>query len=148
MTGAGQNKRTEAIREMIDHRLKSISQAAADALPAHSHLDEDTISAFVEGRLGAGESKPVLAHLTSCGNCRRVSAQLLRLDEIEAESAPQTVEEEPGRMRAFLSHLASLVPSADEDVVFAYQNPPADDRREQPDAPKTESDEGKNTDKS
>jgi hypothetical protein len=72
-------KQTEAIREMIDYRLKSMSAESA-ALPAESHLDEDTISAFVEGRLAASESRPVLSHLTACRSCRQASAQLLRLE--------------------------------------------------------------------
>src|SRR4030095_13060261 len=108
---------------MIDHRLKSISASAAMSLPPESHLDEDTISAFVEGRLGAAESKPVLSHLTTCGSCRRVSAQLVRLEnQIDADTEPENVSEEPGRLKAFLANLQSLVP-AGEDVVFAYQNP-------------------------
>jgi len=107
VTGREPNKSTEAIREMIDHRLKSISASATIALPPESHLDEDTISAFVEGRLGANESKPVLSHLTACGSCRRTSAQILRLDEIAPEPVAQPAEETPGRIRDFLSNLPS-----------------------------------------
>ena len=128
MTGRGANKSTEAIREMIDHRLKSVSESATLALPAESHLDEDTISAFVEGRMGTAESKPVLSHLTACGVCRRASAHLLQLEnQIEGESEPE--QEEPGRLQAFLSNLQSLVPS-NEEVVFAYENPKDEDREE------------------
>ena len=129
MSDGGPNKSTEAIRDMIDHRLKSLSEAEPLTLPSGSHLDEDTISAFVEGRLGTTESKPVLSHLTACGPCRRASAQLVRLEnQIDAESPSAAVEEEPGRLRAFLSNLPSLVPSAEEEVVFAYQNPEAEEK--------------------
>lgn len=123
MTGREPNKNTEAIREMIDYRLKSISASATIALPLESHLDEDTISAFVEGRLSATESKPVLSHLTACGSCRRVSAELVRVEnQIDAEPEPGSEAEEPGRLQAFLTNLQSLV-TPGEDVVFAYQNP-------------------------
>lgn len=131
MTGRGLNKNPEAIRKMIDHRLKSLSRAETVNLPLASHLDEDTISAFVEGRLGTAESKPVLSHLTACGVCRRASAHLVRLeDEVTADNAAQTTDDEPGRLRAFLSNLSSMVPAGDEEVVFAYQNPDAGEQPE------------------
>jgi hypothetical protein len=138
VTGREPNKSTEAIREMIDHRLKSISASATIALPAESHLDEDTISAFVEGRLSATEARPVLSHLTACGLCRRTSAQILRLDDIAPDTVAQPTEETSGRIRDFLSQLPSLISSTGEDVVFAYQNPASEEEKEQagdPDAP-------------
>lgn len=138
MTGRQPNKSTEAIREMIDHRLKSISASATIALPPESHLDEDTISAFVEGRLSANESKPVLSHLTACGSCRLVSAELVRVEnQIEAEPEPGSAPEEPGRLQALLANLQSLV-TPGEDVVFAYQNPPGEEDREKSDEPTSE----------
>lgn len=131
MTGGGLNKKIEAIREMIDHRLKSLSAAATVDLPSASHLDEDTISAFVEGRLSPGESKPVVAHLTACRSCRHASAQLVRLEnQIDTHTTPESLAEEPSRLQAFISNLSSLVPSAGEEVVFAYQNPPVEEDRE------------------
>lgn len=134
MTARGSNKSTEAIREMIDHRLKSISASTTMTLPPESHLDEDTISAFVEGRLSAVESKPVLSHLTDCGSCRLVSAHLLRLEnQIDDEIAASP--EEPGRLQAFISNLQSLVGSPGEDVVFAYQHPEAEEDREESNQP-------------
>lgn len=134
MTGRGLNKNPEAIREMIDHRLKSLSEAETVNLLSASHLDEDTISAFVEGRLGTTESKPVLSHLTACGFCRRASAQLVRLeDEVTTGAVAQTGDDEPGRLRAFLSNLSSIVPAPGEEVVFAYQNPDAAEQSEAPD---------------
>jgi hypothetical protein len=146
VTGREPNKSTEAIREMIDHRLKSISASATMALPAESHLDEDTISAFVEGRLSATEARPVLSHLTSCGLCRRTSAQVLQLDEVAPDNVTQPMEETTGRIRDFLSQLPSLVSSTGEDVVFAYQNPASEEEKEQAEVTdsgaKAESDEG------
>jgi hypothetical protein len=44
------------------------------------HLDDDLLSAFVEGRLGDAESKPVTTHLVDCGFCRNVTAELVRLE--------------------------------------------------------------------
>lgn len=144
MSGHGINKDQEAIREMIDHRLKSLSAAETVTLSPESHLDEDTISAFVEGRLATNESRPILSHLTACGLCRRASAHLVRLEnQVEAEIPAQAAAEEPGRLRAFLSDLTSVV-KTDEEVVFAYQNPLAEDEQETSDASsKAESDTNK-----
>ncbi|HKP36423.1 MAG TPA: hypothetical protein VJT71_06165 [Pyrinomonadaceae bacterium] len=131
---------------MIDHRLKSISASAVAALPEDSHLDEDAISAFVEGRLGTVESRPVLSHLTACSTCRRASADLVRLEnQIDAESEPMQEPEETGRLQAFLSNLQSLVPDGSDEVVFAYQNP---DEEEEPADPAANPDEKPSPDKS
>jgi hypothetical protein len=143
VTGREPNKSTEAIREMIDHRLKSISASATIAFPPESHLDEDTISAFVEGRLSAHEARPVLSHLTACGLCRRTSAQVLQLDEVTPDNVTQPMEETPSRIRDFLSQLPSLVSSSGEDVVFAYQNPSEEDEKEQAEDPDARSGESK-----
>ena len=126
---------------MIDHRLKSISETEGATLSSESHLDEDTISAFVEGRLEATESKTVVTHLTACGSCRRVSAQLVRLEN-QLDAEPESAEEEPGRLQAFLSNLSSIVSPGGEDVVFAYQNPPAEKEQSEPDGPHAESSQG------
>jgi hypothetical protein len=139
VTTRGKITKTEAIRTMIDHRLKSISETEGATLSSVSHLDEDTISAFVEGRLEATESKTVVTHLTACGSCRRASAQLVRLEnQIDAE--PGAAPEEPGRLQAFLSNLSSVVSPGGEDVVFAYQNP-AEEKSEQSDDTPAESNE-------
>jgi hypothetical protein len=94
-----------------------------------THLDEDALSVFVEGRLGEAEAAPIIKHLVGCGSCRRITAQLIRLDAALAEAAPEMppTKDEPGRIRRLLGELASRVfPSAGDDAVFAY-HAPADD---------------------
>jgi hypothetical protein len=103
-----------------------ISQLAG-AYPAGAHLDEDALSAFVEGRLGDAESAPLISHLVACNSCRRFTAELVRLESelghVEGSAPPSA--EEPGRIRNLLENLASRVlPTSDE--VFAY-HAPADD---------------------
>ena len=142
---AGLNKETETIRELIDQRLKAVSASELSAAPAGPHIDEDTIAAFVEGRLADDECQPVLAHLAACGSCRRASAQIVQLEnQIEVESAAETPEE-TGRLEALLSRFGSLVPSAGEEVVFAYQNPEEEGGFEKPNTDGTESDDGETT---
>jgi hypothetical protein len=122
------NRETEGIRRMIHGHLRRRALVAPPMLAA-AHLDEDALSAFTEGRLSETESAPVVKHLVSCSFCRRITAQLVRLDSEVGESAQVSpvAQEEPGRIRRLLDDLASRVfPSSDDDAVFAY-HAPADD---------------------
>ena len=129
------DKKTETIRGMIAQRLKAVAAAELSHLPTEPHLDEDMIAAFVEGRLGDSECQPVLAHLASCGACRRASAQMVQLEnQVDAEPASD-VAEEAGRLEALLSKFGSLVSASGEEVVFAYQNPEEEaENKAQPDS--------------
>jgi Putative zinc-finger len=122
------DKEGDRVRRMVHQHLQGRA-LVAPAAAVGAHLDEDALSAFVEGRLSRLESAPLVRHLVTCGSCRNITAQLIRLEtELsgdEAEVAPQ--QEEPGRIRRLLADLAARVlPSSEEDVVFAY-HAPADD---------------------
>jgi hypothetical protein len=106
---------------MIHHRLKTYTEVEAP----DAHPDEDTICAFVEGRLEEAGSLQMVSHLIACAPCRHTTAQLTRLDsQINGENDLTLQDEGPGRVRLLLEGLASrVIPSAEEDVVFAYQNP-------------------------
>ena len=117
------DKKAETIREMIGQRLKAVAAAELSQVPTQLHLDEDVIAAFVEGRLLDNECQPVLAHLAACGLCRRSSAQMVQLENQVDAVSESDVAEEPGRLEALLSKFGSLVPSAGEEVVFAYHSP-------------------------
>ena len=125
--GQKPNAETETIRQLIDRRLKT--RLAAEAVSAHSddHLDDDSMAAFVEGRLEENESSSLISHLVQCSSCRYTTAQLVRLEsqvDPESEAAPDA---SPGRMRSFIESLAArITPSFEEDAVFAYQNPEPD----------------------
>jgi hypothetical protein len=121
------NAETEGIRRLIDRRLKT--RLAAEAVVAHfdDHLDEDSISAFVEGRLEEAESSSLISHLVQCSSCRYITAQLVRLESRVDSESEATAEEGPGRLRSFIDRLAAhLTPSFEEDAVFAYQDPEPD----------------------
>jgi hypothetical protein len=122
------NRETDGIRRMIHQHLRR-NALVAPAISASSHLDEDALSAFTEGRLTEAESKPVVKHLVACTFCRHITAQLVRLDSEVGATVPGSAptEEEPGRIRRVLKDLASrLVVPSDEGAVFAY-HAPADD---------------------
>ena len=138
------NRETEGIRLMIHQHLQ---RSATNALPivADVHLDEDALSAFVEGRLTEQESAPVIQHLVGCGFCRRATAQLIRLESEIGQTdagAQEAMPQEPGRIRSLLDDLASRVlPQSEGDAVFAYHAPAEDFK------PKTEAAESDNEEK-
>lgn len=108
---------------MIHQRLRTTTEEKG----LEDHPDEDTICAFIEGRLEEAGSSQMVSHLIACGSCRRITAQATRLDsQVNSEyNAPwEEAEAEPGHLRTILEGLAARVlPVAEEDVVFAYQNP-------------------------
>lgn len=116
----------DRMREIVAQRLKSVAASELSNLPAGAHVDEDLIAAFVEGRLTDTECKPVLSHLAACGLCRRTSAQFVQLENQIDADVLTPADEEPGRLEALLSRLRSAVPSANDEVVFAYENPEED----------------------
>jgi hypothetical protein len=121
------NKENERLRRIVHEHLRRRSSSASS--PIGAHLDEDALNAFIEGRLSETESAPVVKHLVSCNNCRHITAQLVRLEmEMAGKDTGATLQtEKPSHIRTFLSELAARVlPSSDEDVVFAY-HAPADD---------------------
>jgi anti-sigma factor RsiW len=119
-------KETEAIRYLIHERLKA--RLATESRLLESHLDEDAICAFVEGRLDEAESSPVISHLIACASCRQTTAQLIRLgSQFDPETESTALEENPGRVPQLLERLAAnLTPSLEEDAVFAYHDPAAE----------------------
>jgi anti-sigma factor ChrR (cupin superfamily) len=128
--------RKDCIREIVAQRLRSVAASELSNVPAGSHVDEDLIAAFVEGRLTDTECKPVLSHLAACGLCRRTSSQFVQLEnQIDADIVTPA-DEEPGRLESLLARLREAVPSADEEVVFAYENP--EDESEHPQDSKDE----------
>lgn len=129
------NKGTMGIRRMLHEHLRNRAQAA-QPMVAVTHLDEDALSAFVEGRLSENESLPVVKHLVACSFCRNITAQLVRLDSEVGENnlISPAAAEEPGRMRRLLDDLASRVfPGSEEESVFAY-HAPADDFKKKDEA--------------
>ena len=115
----------EAVRAMVHCRLNSFASVKTEPISATLHLDEDAMSAFVEGQLSENETRSIISHLTSCGSCRDFTARLIRLEStFTADEVSTMVEDAPSRLRQFLERFASqLIPSGGEDAVFAYQNP-------------------------
>ena len=118
-------KETEAIRYLIHERLRA--RLATESRPLESHLDEDAICAFVEGRLEEAESSPVISHLIACASCRQTTAQLIRFgSQFDPENDSTASDESPERVPFFERMASRLTPSLEEDAVFAYHDPAAE----------------------
>jgi hypothetical protein len=121
-------KEMEAIRYLVDQRLKFCPPGGATTIASEGHLDEDAVSAFVEGRIEENESSSIVSHLVACGTCRDATARLIRLESLAMDDDEVIVPgHSPSRLRQWLEDLtAQVVPSTGEDAVFAYQNPDMD----------------------
>jgi hypothetical protein len=135
---------------MIHQHLQRSAMIAPPVATA-VHLDEDALSAFVEGRLTETESAPVIQHLVGCGFCRRATAQLIRLESEVGSTdvgASEAAQDEPGRIRTLLDDLASRVlPQSEGDAVFAY-HAPAEDFKPKAETAASDSAEAKSEDES
>lgn len=86
------------------------------------HLDQDTLSAFVEGSLNRQAGESAVGHLVACSYCRHISAELIRLDLEFADSAPAEINTTaaPSTISAVLSGLFSKIFGTSDGAVFAH----------------------------
>ena len=109
------------IQGLLDRYLASSSKGiTAEA----GHIDDDSLSAFVEGTLNRRESDSIVSHLVDCGFCRHTTAELVRLDLAFAEEeAPARIVEaaEPSKMSEVLSGIFSKIFGTTDGAVFAHE---------------------------
>ncbi len=133
----GFNQDYQKISALLGNYLRREQLEATET--TDSHLNEDALSAFVEGNLSRQESKPIISHLAGCGSCRNITAQLIRLEmafEDEVVPAYQAVQPEAGRLKKFFSDLVSRVFPVD-DAVFAHESKPEETEKITDDEPLT-----------
>jgi len=123
-----------AIRRLIDARLKARTrQNAARAVAGHP--DEDVINAFVEGWLEESDSKSLISHLVSCPSCLHLTAQLIRSDPATEDVVSPSAAADQGPLQRFFERLATgVMPSTQEDAVFAYQDKGETESAEKPES--------------
>lgn len=87
------------------------------------HLDDDTISAFVEGNLSELEAKPITIHLVECLFCRHITAELIKLDFAFAGDTQAFAfnNEDPTNVADVLSGILSRIFGSNDEAVFAHQ---------------------------
>lgn len=113
------------IQGLVDNylRFRSTNEIAGN----DKHLDEDSLTAFVEGNLSQRESAPVMRHLVDCSFCRHVTAELVRLDFAFADeevAVPVAARQsEPTSVSDVLSNLLSRIFGTSDSAVLAHQEP-------------------------
>lgn len=109
------------IQGLLDRYLNR--RAASSIATQQTHLDEDSLTAFVEGNLSERESKPIVSHLVDCSFCRHVTAELVRLDLAFADEKVQSVaqESQPSKISEVLNNLLAKIFGHGDSAVFAHQ---------------------------
>ncbi len=122
MENKGQiNSENIQIQGLLDRYLRLKGNGL---LAAGQHLDEDLLTAFVEGNLRQRESQPIVKHLIDCSFCRHITAELIKLDfALADEEAVQVAVDDgkPSRVSDVLSGLLSRIFVTTDDAVFAHQ---------------------------
>lgn len=87
------------------------------------HLDQDALTAFVEGSLTRRETPPIVNHLIKCSFCRHITAELVRLDLAFADNEEVFAvnEKQPSKVSEVLSGLLTRIFGNSENAVFAHQ---------------------------
>jgi hypothetical protein len=111
------------IQGLLDRYLASRNRQSEAAA---GHIEEDSLSAFVEGTLNKRESESIVSHLVDCGFCRHATAELVRLDLAFAEeNIPTAIKgsSEPSKISEVLSGLFSKIFGTSDGAVFAHEEP-------------------------
>ena len=109
------------IQGLLDRYLK-VRSVENVAFTSQDHLDEDTLSAFIEGNIKEREAKPIVSHLVDCTFCRNITTELVRLDlafEGTAESN-KTAETQPTKIADVLGGILNRIFGSNEGAVFAH----------------------------
>ena len=125
------------IQGLIDRYLKA---KTVNNNAEGQHLDEDSLTAFVEGNLSKRESMPIVSHLVDCSFCRHITAELVRLDlafAIEEIPLAAAQIEQPSKISEVLNGLLARIFGTNDAAVFAHQ----EDEKPQEESKKTEDEE-------
>lgn len=114
------NSQELQIQGLIDRYLR-VKNSTATA--PQNHLDEDSLTAFVEGNLSETEAKPIVNHLIDCSFCRHVTSELVRLDLAFEEQPAQALasESQPSKVSEVLNNLLSRIFGTNDGAVFAHE---------------------------
>ena len=126
MTKAVNSLQENNFTQLLELYLRRHS-TALNANQANEHLDDDQLSAFVEGNLSERESSASIKHLVNCQMCRSVAANLANLaaesEELVAVQTPL-----PNRLANFWTQIKEKAVTAADftNTVFAHEEKPAD----------------------
>lgn len=131
MTNKGQiNSEELKIQGLLDRYLqfRNISSSVAD-----NHLDDDSLTAFVEGRISEREMPLIVKHLVDCSFCLHVTSELTKLSAelSEEEYAFTEPTKEPTKVADVLSGLLSRIFGTTDGAVFAHQEQEKDEEKKE-----------------
>ena len=142
MNNKGQMDRGE---QLIQSALGAYLQAQSsliDVDPQAKHLDEDILTAFVEGNLSENEARPVVSHMADCSYCLHVSAELIKLD-LAFTDEPRVAEapvSEPSKVGEVLGRILSRIFGSNDGAVFALEEKQEDEDESKDEDTDTEND--------
>ncbi|MBX7173148.1 MAG: hypothetical protein K1X72_19420 [Pyrinomonadaceae bacterium] len=89
----------------------------------NNHLDEDSLAAFVEGKINEKESPNIIQHLVDCSFCLHVTGELAKLHmAFEAdEVVVANPSKEPMKFSEVLSGIMSKIFGTNDAAVFAHE---------------------------
>jgi hypothetical protein len=110
------------IQGLLDRFLK-VRSANNNFRESENHLDEDSLNAFVEGKISEREAPAIVSHLVDCSFCLNVTSELARLSDAFAEDEVIISEtrKEPTKVSEVLSGLMSRIFGTNDGAVFAHQ---------------------------
>lgn len=123
MTDKGQTISEEIkIQGLLDRYLQ-FRHKGLDTKSTQNHIDEDSLTAFIEGRLSEREMPLMLKHLVDCAFCLHVTSELVKLNAAltEDEAIMTTPVKEPTKVSDVLSGLVSRIFGSNDAAVFAHQ---------------------------
>jgi hypothetical protein len=118
--------------QQIGQLLGAFLKGKKSETPAAAHLDEDSISAFVDGALSNREAEPIMKHLVGCSPCRKITAQLARLAE-ELNEQPEAIPSaapQTNRLQQFMQTLGLSSLGLGDEAVFAHNDSAEEDKKE------------------
>lgn len=110
------------IQGLLDRFLK-VRNTDSSQKQIENHLDEDSLNAFVEGRITEFEAPAIIKHISSCSFCLHVTSELVKLETaFETNEMPVTEkQQEPAKISEVLSGILSKIFGTTEGAVFAHQ---------------------------
>lgn len=123
------NPREIQIQGLLDSHLRKNS--STNDFEHSNHLDDDTLTAYVEGNLTEREAQPITTHLVGCSFCRHITAELIKLDLAFAEETQPVMlaENEPTKVSEVLGGILSRIFGTSDGAVFAHQESEEEEKK-------------------
>lgn len=100
---------------------------------SENHLGDDSLTAFIEGKISERESPAIIEHLVNCSFCLHVTGELARLSDTFAEDdvTISATTKEPTKVSEILSGMLSRIFGINDGAVFAHQENKKEDEEKE-----------------